>query len=194
MGCRSHWDLDLREHELFSSIQRGKPAIFLVAYLPENIGFGPVNPQYDLFRRFAHRMALSCAYRQQPLPSVESLVPEFRDYLLRFGTGYVDFLFAEDQKDLIKPLCGKNENLFGLVLAGKVFLLPSPVPRSEEQLEQIIVAAITAVLAYRRRMSFQMPLWVNDFVFSREGCLRAQLEISRQRHLSLKGRSADTSI
>ncbi len=187
MVCVSRSDLDLREREFFSVVQHGKPVIFLVPHLAQTVGFGGVNPQSDLFRRFAQALNLGWHCREQPSPVVESHVPEFRDYINRFGTGYVEFHFNKEQEDLFKPLCGSSDGTFGLVVAGKIFLLPSAVPKTEGQLDQMLVAAIRATLAYRKRMSSQMPAWVSEFVFTHEADLRSQLEDIQKKALELEG-------
>src|SRR5262249_15750853 len=145
-----------------------------------------VNSYCDLFRRFAVRHELSWVARELASPSVESLVPEFRDYITRFGTGYVQFMFDKKHGDFYRPLCLCGDLILGLVVAGKVFLIPSPVPRNESQLDQMLYAAIQATLAYRKRMSTQMPVWVNEFAFAREGDLRVQLEEVQQKALELE--------
>ena len=187
MVCVSHADLDLREREFFSAVQHGKPVIFLVPHLLQTVGFGGVDPQCDLFRRFAHNLKLGWHCREQPSPVVESYAPEFREYINRFGTGYVEFHVDKQREDLFKPLCGGSDSVFGLVVAGKIFLLPSAVPQNPDQLDRILVAAITATLAYRKRMSSQMPVWVNEFVFTREADLRTQLEDLQKKALELEG-------
>ena len=70
--CASLSDLDLREREFYSAVQRGKPVIFLVSRLAHVVGFSEVNPQHDLFRRFANGFNLRWACREQPSPLVES--------------------------------------------------------------------------------------------------------------------------
>ena len=188
MVCASSSDLDLREREFFSCLQYGKPIIFLVSHLAHTIGYSIVSPQCDLFRRFAQNLSLECVHHERAAPSVESIAPEFRDYITRFGTGYVEFGLSEDYKHHFRQLCKTSQSVFGLVFAGKVFLLPSAVTKTEGQLDQIIVAAITAVLAYRKRMSSQMPAWVNDFVFTHEDALRTKLEEHQKQALDLEGK------
>jgi hypothetical protein len=169
-------DLDLRLRELATIAPSRKPVIFLVSYVRQIIGLSSVDSRIDLFRRYAEGVGLHWASHEQGTPLVESYAPEFKDYIGRYGTGYVQFHYDKDRSDHFRPLCERAGRVYGLVISRDVFVLPSIIARTEDQVDQIVEAALTAVLAYRKRMSSQMPEWVNEFVFTREGELQTRLE------------------
>ena len=70
---------------------------------------------------------------------------------------------------------------------GKIFMLPSPVVQTQDQVQQVIEASIEATLAYRKRMSSLMPTWAGEFVFAREKALQCELEEIQKKALTLEG-------
>jgi hypothetical protein len=89
----------------------------------------------------------------------------------RFGTGYIVLDWEDSQDDLIRPLFKAGDVIFGASVGEKVFFLPCAVPRNTEQAHEIIQTAVSATLSYLRRTASELPVWVNEFVFSREHSL-----------------------
>ncbi len=167
--CIAPADLDLRERELVTLLQQHKPILFLVNVLP--IGLH-ISPQTDLFRRIAQKFRIQLAGGEHSTPFVESCVPEFADYVRRFGTGYVTLFPSDKYKEDFTSLCIAENFVFGTAWANKLFILPSAVPERVKQVPQIVASAILGVLEYRRRMSRALPDWVSGFSFSKEAELR----------------------
>jgi len=185
--CSSRADLDLREREFHSLVSHDKTVIFLVPHLAQRVGFSDVDPAWDLFRRIARSLNLRWRCRDEPSPLVESYAPEFKEYINRFGTGYVEFFFDKAQEDIWKPLCGAPNTTLGLAVIGKIFMLPSPLVQTQDQAQQVIEASIEATLAYRKRVSSHMPTWAGEFVFAREKTLQGELEEIQKKALAIEG-------
>jgi hypothetical protein len=166
--CAAPADLDLREREFFSAIKRGTPFVFLIHDLAE------LHLRTDLFRRVATQLGVAWGRRESPCSVVESLHPEFREYVTRFGTGYLELGYKREDSDWVKPICSASQNLYGVVVFGTVFFLPCTMPQTHEQTLEMARAAIAAVIAYRRRMSKELPEWTTEFAFAQESALRAQ--------------------
>jgi len=174
MVCISRADLDRRYREFCSAIKDNKMVIFLVSHLPTAVGHEPVDPACDLFRRITTDFGISWGCLDTVFPAVESTVSEFQEFVTRYGTGYVVFGIQDEQRQWAKPICIGNGKVYGIVLGANAFFLPSPVTQTHEQAVEIAKAAVTAVIAYRRRISTEMPEWTDEFVFSQESALREQ--------------------
>ncbi|HEY4233764.1 MAG TPA: hypothetical protein VGM76_10075 [Lacipirellulaceae bacterium] len=172
--CKAVPDLDLREREIVTAFRRDQTIVFLVPYLPDNSGNVQVDYRVDLFRRIAPKFGIHLTCRSHPVPWIESTVPEFQDYVSRFGCGYVSFDFDENHSDWIRPLCVNDSTVYGLVLGGNVFFIPCTTPDNEPQAVTIATLAVAAAIDYRARVSKQLPAWVAGFTFSKETSLRAK--------------------
>ena len=175
MVCIARADLDLREREFFTAAQQNKTAIFLVPHLPTRIGHGSVEPDCDLFRRVAQRLDVYWDCLDNPDPAIDSLIPEFKDFISRYGTGYVILSHDKDNEEWIKPICASSQEVFGLVAGGKIFFLPCTVAQTHDQIVQIALAAVEAAIAYRKRISTDLPEWVAEFSFGREASLQTEV-------------------
>jgi len=185
--CTNQADLDLRERELHTAFQQGKVAIFLLHSLPKRAGLNEVDSKTDLFRRIAASHGIDWNCRTRPSPVVDSLVPEFRDYIGRFGSGYVTLNCEGLDDGLVKPICKDSHGIYGVAIADQLLLLPCVFPQSAEQVQQVVMTAVAAAIAYRERTSCDIALWANEFGFGREQMLRAQFELLEQQAVKLEG-------
>lgn len=184
--CISRADLDLREREFYTAIKRGSTVVFLLHYLPKRVGFQEFDKNADLFTRIAASLGIEWHCHERPIPYIESLAPEFSEYVSRFGAGYVTLSHEGDDKEFLKPICGRVDQIFGAVVAEKLFLLPSVVPQSGEQVQQIVTAAISAANCYRKRVSREIPAWAHEFGFTEEKRRHAELESLQRQVLALE--------
>ena len=166
MAAFASADLDRREREFFSGVDRGKTFVFL---LSESLQADGVN---DLIGRVSEQVGV----RVPPCPRccrVASLVPEFRDFTDHFGTAYHELLY--DPKDTqITPVCRDGHTTFGLAFLQRVFFLPCTKPDTHDKAVQMAAEAVKAVIAYCKRVSMEMPAWTAEFAFAQESALRAQ--------------------
>lgn len=172
IACIARADLDHREREFFTALGQEKAFVFLIPRLPDWIGSSKVHSSCDLFRRVAIDFEIHWTSREEPFPVVQSLVPEFREFVSRYGVAYVTFGSRRGHKDWISPLCAGSRDLFGLVIRGKVFFLPCTIPQNHKQAIDMTNSAVQAAIRYRRRMWAALPEWVADFRFSEESSLR----------------------
>jgi hypothetical protein len=179
--CFSQSDLDRREREFVTASEQAKTFIFLVSRLPQT---GDSN--CDLFRRVVDRLDLDWFNLKTPFPAVESLVPEFCDFVKQYGTGYVAFVCNSDNEAQIKPICASPQNTFGVAIGGNVFFLPCTYPQHHGQAVEITSAAIQAAIKYRQRTTRELPEWIAEFAFSQESTLRAQATDLRERVTKLE--------
>ncbi|MCH7688277.1 MAG: flagellar hook-length control protein FliK, partial [Planctomycetes bacterium] len=172
--CMVPADLDRREREFFTTVEKGKIFIFLVSNLPHIVRFHTVSSTLDLFRRIAHIFDLDWECLNKPFPLLTTKAPEFKDYLSRYGTGYLTFNWIGD-KDSFTPLFVGSRSVFGLAFGNKVFFVPCTYPETHEDIIETAKAAIDAALRYRTRTSKALPEWVASFVFGEEASLRDKL-------------------
>lgn len=194
-NCIAPADLDHRERELVTIVQQQKPVVFFVPRL--HIDYHSIGTHNDLFRRIAAKFGLGLSASTHATPFVQSLVTEFEDYVSRFGTGYVALNIPDNYKEDFVPLLTCDDEVFGLVWANKLFILPSVIPQRVEQIPEIVGTAIRAAFAYRHRMSQTLPEWVSSFAFSKEAELRdkatrlhleaTQLEVEVDAYSTFKG-------
>jgi len=169
--CLQPADLDLREREFFTALKAGKVVVFLVPHIRDRIVFSPVDPSYDLFRRVAARLGIGWKPLDAPIPYLNASLPEFNDYLGKYGAGYLRFpAYMLPSLDLT-VVCEHQNDIYGLVVADRVFFLPCAFPKTHQQAVDSAVSALTSVLAYRKRLANEVPPWVVDFRFQRESCL-----------------------
>ncbi len=178
MGCRvaavSPADVDRRHREFFTLVQDGKFFIFMLPELPMIAGTRSIDPQSDLFRRVADELSVTWRCLSTPSSAIRSGIPEFQEYVSKFGSGYLTLEFHRSEEGWAKPICGDSRHQFGAVISGKIFLLPCTVPQFIDQVVQMATEAVAASIAYRRRISTEMPDWAGSFAFKRESNLRGQ--------------------
>jgi hypothetical protein len=174
VACVALADLDRREREFFTALEQGKVIVFLIPYLSKCIGPHRVDSRLDLFRRVAESVGLIWDSMEKPFAAVESHIPEFKGYVSKFGTSYVTLLIESTRKEMFATICAGPRNCYGRVLLGKVFFLPCTQPQNHQQALQSAAAAVESVIAYRKRISKEMPEWTAEFVFSNESSLRTQ--------------------
>lgn len=161
-------DLSRREREFLTSVEKGKTFIFLLS------GIMPPDNLRDLAGNVASRLGLNVQSAFMPSSSIESLVPEFRDFIATYGTGYHLLHYAKEIAEEIEPICRDPQGVFGLAVLNRVFFLPCTVPNTNEQALQTAMSAVEAVVAYRKRVSTELPDWTAEFVFDQESVLRSQ--------------------
>jgi hypothetical protein len=188
MQCTAKADLDLRQREIFSLLGSQKFIIFLVSNIPRCLDSYPVEADSDLFRSIVLSCGIDWNSRKTPYPAVKSIVPEFRDYVARYGTGYAFFHIDDEHKEWIKTICTGNDAIYGISLLGdQLFFLPCVTPQNHQQALDIVVAAIQAAIAYRRRLSQEMPEWTTEFSFEKESQLRYQVIDLRKQTSQIEG-------
>ena len=180
--CLSDADLDRREREFSTAFDKGIPIIFLLPAL-NRLPHYQTPPLPDLLRRIAQTFGIGHSPLREPHPGLESSVPEFNEYIQRHGTGYAVLSVPKTTPYKLTPICKQAGYLLGLALADKLFILPCTQPANELQVREMVCKAVAAVIAYRSRVSRELPAWVGEFSFSQEAKLisdaknlRGQLE------------------
>ncbi|MGC9261344.1 MAG: hypothetical protein ACP5I8_14860 [Phycisphaerae bacterium] len=183
--CLNYADLDRREREFFSAFEKGIPIIFLLPAI-NSLSHYQTGALTDLFRRITQTFGIGHSPLPQPHPGLASEVPEFREYIQRHGVGYAVLSVPETTPYKLTPICRQDGYLFGLSLADKLFMLPRTQPAVEAQVGDMVRDAVAAVIAYRKRVSRELPAWVAEFAFIREKDMRAEAEGHRKQFESLE--------
>lgn len=179
-------DLDQRERQFFTAVKQGYPFIFLLPFLPAPAALFRGGATSDLFRRVASHMGLSWRSDQAPHPALESAIPECGSYLAQYGVGYAVLDLSHVDEGHRMVVCRAGEAVYGAILFDRVFFLPCARPQTHEQALEMASAAIAAVIAYRKRVSRELPAWVAGFAFNQEASLTAEAEGHRKQLESLK--------
>jgi hypothetical protein len=187
MRCIAKADLDLRQREFFTVFEQRKTIIFLVPKLPRSVDGFPMESDSDLFRAIVSNCEINWDCRKESFPAVESIVPEFREFVGRYGAGYVVFQISDEHKEWVKPICLGNRTPYGIVVGGRLFFLPCVMPQTHEQIIEIAGAAIHAAIAYRKRILQEMPEWTAEFAFGKESLLRTQASGLREQITHIEG-------
>lgn len=182
--CRNYSDLDHREREFYTSI---KNAIFSIILVPAQFADAgiQIDETGDLYRRILDGCKVRRTSRHKSFAAATTRQPEFTEYVDRFGTSYVEFFFPRSNNGAIDesfvPLITSGNNVFGFEYCSQLFVLPSPFPNNEAQLDEIVSTATKAVVAYRERISTNLPEWVEQFRFTVESDWRIKAtELSNQ--------------
>ena len=101
--CVAPGDLDFREREYYTTVQKGRMVVFLVPKLPRRPGFYSLDHRLDLFRRVIHKMGVHYNDADPPVAHVQSDVTEFEEFIERYGTAYMSFELRGDRS---KRICG----------------------------------------------------------------------------------------
>jgi hypothetical protein len=177
--CKAPADLDHREREFFTATKQSIPFIFLVPGIYETYHHDPAD-KFDLFRRIIRKLDVYWQRRREPNPAIESRVPEFRDYVESYGTAYVCFGYNENKQDWITSFCGDRDGHYGIIVGRKVFMLPCTELDSVDKVHAACLAAVDAVIRYRRRLSKDLPEWALSFTFGSETDLLAKADDKRR--------------
>jgi hypothetical protein len=170
-------ELDQREREFWTLLRSGKTFIFLVQYIPKDIQGYPLEPQSDLFRRVLHSVGIAWSSRSHPVPCFDCGVAEFKSYLEKHGTAYVLFRFPKIAQEDLTVITGSDQDAAAFALHKKLFFLPCHQFGTHEKAVEIAIAAVQSVMAYRQRVSEELPSWVDAFRFRQEQTLRAENEM-----------------
>ncbi len=180
MRCAAPQDLDLREREFYTGIGRNLTVVFLVPRLPETVGHRAVNPQCDLFRRVLKGKRIRWSRLEAAEPHISQIVPEFKDFVERFGSAYVRFFLDQGRPEFARVICRINAKVLGFELATKAFFVPCVQPQTHEQAVEMAAQAVRAAIAYRERMKRAYPKWIARFRFTQEAALREQADDLRR--------------
>lgn len=180
-------ELDQRDREALSAVKRGLPIMmFLVpaTYIESHF----IGLPSDLFHRVAIRSGFDVASAGRSA-AVDCLVPEFKEYIERFGTGYVKLTPKAGFQEYFAPICTEGSVVFGAAIGNRVFVLPSVSIDRIDQSVDIVACAIKAMLAYRERVSRAMPRWLEEFSFLKERELKFQAQAARAQLEDLEARA-----
>ena len=178
--CVNPVDLDQRERQFFTMVGQGHPFVFLLPFLPDPTRLWEGGNESDLFRRVASKLKLSWQSSSTPHPALISTVPEFDEFISSYGTGYVSMTRPAGNSDTSAVICSYGDDLYGMVLYKNIFLLPCAHPQTHKQAVDMASAATAAVIAYRRRVSRELPTWVGQFAFEHETKLVAEVADHRR--------------
>lgn len=181
-------DLDQRERQFFTAVKQGHPFIFLLPFLPDPTALWRGGTTSDLFRRATSNLSLSWRSERAPHPALESAIPEFSRYISQYGTGYVGLDLSHVNSGHSTVVCGTGKAVYGAILYDKVFFLPCAHPQTHRQALEMASAAVAAVIAYRKRLSRELPAWIGQFSLSQEAILVGEAEGHRQQLRKLEAK------
>ncbi|RJP36912.1 MAG: hypothetical protein C4547_06545 [Phycisphaerales bacterium] len=166
-------------------MEDGRPFVFLVPPIPNQAAFHEFDSRTDLFRRMLKALPIDWQLLDRPVPCLDSLVPEFKSFIERYGAASVAFTPGYRYADHAAILVGSAREFYGFEFIRRLFFLPSHAASTREEAVAIVAEAIRGVLAYRTRMSEEMPSWVGDFQFTKEAELHEQLDQHRAEAMRL---------
>ncbi len=184
--CVNTADLDQRERQFFTMVGQGHPFIFLLPFLPDPTALWSGGTTSDLFRRVTSKLDISWRSDSEPHPALQSAIPEFSEYIDKYGAGYVGMAPPRGNSSRIAVVCGTGKAVFGLVLSDKIFFLPCAHPQTHRQAVEMASASVAAAIAYRKRVSREIPEWVAEFAFNREKDMKVEAEGHRKQFESLE--------
>jgi len=180
-------DLDRREREFYTLTNRGQPFVFLVQPILHRLGYDTLKDHSDLFRRVISSLPLEWDLLSDTAANLQSRIPEFRSFVERYGAASVWFQPSYNYKGEATIIAGAERQFFGFEIRQRVFFLPCHKPQTHDEAVQMAADAARAVIAYRRRMSEEMPEWAAEFQFTAEVELRDALNRNRKEAVRLEG-------
>lgn len=178
-------DLDRREREFFTAIERGTPFVFLARDISLFIDNRP-NAQTDLFRRVLDRFSILWQQFGTPLAHAEATIPEFRKYFEKHGVAYLQFNLENLDDKSYTAISGTGNRTVAFEVGRKLFFLPCRNPQTQCEAQEIAADALRAVSAYRERMTQEMPEWVGEFQFTKEKAVRVEVDRHRAETVRLE--------
>ncbi len=185
--CRAPADLDRREREFYTMHEQRRIVVFLVSQLPDDFAGRAVPTRNDLFRRFAKSIGLEWQSLSTPSQLARVETQEFNAYLGKYGTAYVKFEWPERMQASVTPLFGRPAGVFGGAIRSQIFIVPCTYPHAAEQIVDAARAALEATLAFRKRISTELPEWVANFQFANELGIRANVADLRRQLMEREG-------
>lgn len=163
-------DLDLKERQFHTFVRQGKPFVFLVPELQHK----DLRPTSDLFRRVLKDFQIEWLCMERPVASLESSIPEFNQFFEKHGSAQVAYQ-KPDQTNLDTfIIAGRPTVYYAFEIARTIFFLPCPLTTNHDTAIKQARDAAEAVLAYRERISEDIPDWVHEFQFDAEAALAVE--------------------
>lgn len=179
-------DLDRRERQLYTLIQNGRPFVFLMRPIPDQLAIYDLDKRTDLFRRFMSVFPIDWNLLKTSVPFLDSRIEEFRSFIEKYGAARVAFHPSRKNCDGATIIVGDERQFFGFEIRRLVFFLPCHSPNSHQEGVEMVADAIKAVIAYRERMSEEMPDWAAEFQFAKEKVLREAVDQNRAEIVQLE--------
>ena len=185
MILRAPSELDLRERQFLTAIQENRMVVFLVPSVPRMVGYSEVPDDVDLFRRVLAKFGIRWQPLSSPMAYTEARVSEFKDFVQKYGTAYVQYFWEDQDPPVLHALCGRHDAVYGLSVVDKVFLLPCPYPQTHDQALAMAVDAVRGAREYRERRKKELPEWIAEYKFTKEAELAAKASALRGQLLEI---------
>lgn len=166
--CIAQSDLDQRDREIHTALKKNDFVIFIIPYISRGDYNRHEVSNTDLFRKIITNFRIPWNSSKNPVSHLDSQIPEFQSYIERYGSAYVVFNRNNDNKDLTKVICGKDDCPVAFTIFDKLFFLPCSCPKTHDQAFSAAESAIKSVITYRKRMSEAKPRWISEFLFTKE--------------------------
>jgi len=180
-------DLDRREREFYTMRSKGIPLVVLVPPILDRIHGLRIADTTDLFRRLTSRLPFDWQPLEKPVASLKAQIAEFGPFIEKHGIANVVFAPTYEYKGQATLIAGLEKAFLAFAIGRNLFFLPSHMPHTHDDACAIAALAARCVLAYRERVSTEMPEWGAAFRFERENQLRAQAAQHRAALTQLEG-------
>jgi len=98
--------------------------------------------------------------------------PEFEKFLSRHGAACSYFQSYNDKTEL-RVIAELESEIVGCILWNRIFFVPTLIPENDKNiLEEYFTLLAEALVSIRKKLTFEIPSWVDSFEFSDERDLK----------------------
>jgi hypothetical protein len=176
LACRHDKDeLDKRNKELSLLLKNGGFACFLLCdKFIDSYKYSHSYQGTDLCKIWLN---ISSFYRENfdnRYTHLDIKRPEFESFLERYGAARSYFKNHSSGLEL-KVIAELGSDIVGLILYNRLFFVPTLIPENDEKIiEEYFTSLAEALTSVRKKLTFEIPSWVDLFEFSDETKLKSE--------------------
>lgn len=184
VNCNRDVLLD-REKQILNLLERGGWVCFLVSniidFIPSSTGGRRDIMDTDLCKVALNGFTIG---RKNIIgtPLIECKVPEFREFVDKYGVAKTYFVLPKgdkkDKKIVFRIIATTSDKaIVGFEISQKLFFLPFHSASKDRDNSVIIASTVTqAITEYRKRCIVEIPDWAKQFQFDQEKKLKKEIE------------------
>lgn len=171
VNCDKH-HLAKREKEITEVTRNGGWIAALLGYVETA---GGRYTDTDLAKKYLDEL-FSVIETEDPIAHVDCKDDAFAKYLHDYGIARTTFAEPRERYNARTLATAPSGASVAAELNGKFFFLPlQPIARDQTILKALLQECVAAVLEYKRRHDFYLPVWVNEIEFKSETLIKDEI-------------------
>jgi len=169
-------ELDKRLNEAVLLLKEGGWICFLLVHPFVDKAHGNYFKGTDLAKIFLNFDSFYRESRHQRTTALTCKRSEFKRFLDIYGGGFTTF--SDNNGKLgVKPIATIGYKLAGMMMGDNRFFVPAFLPdKTKERVTEFFRLLVDALVSTRNKLVFEIPEWVDEFVFEEESVLLKERE------------------